>query len=200
MLHDGVVAVSRHDHLSSPVDGPEGSSLHSALWRPESGVVTGFDGDRPGRDRSEADQDDANARRRGERLTAPLPGLSWEFREYFGPSFANIPSVESWRESNPRPSSGNRPCYDHSRDCGSTATAPPGRWSSRSPPGLSPMPAVFPAASGLSRRHPLLLLPGCSGQAPRALTGRDDSRSPNGSGGESEVAIGASFGCPVLGV
>ena len=84
----------------------------------------------------------------------------------------------SWRESNPRPPSGNRPCYDHSRVCGSTATAPPGRWSSRSPPGLSPMPAVFPAASSLCCRHPLLLLPGCSGLAPRALTGRDDSQLP----------------------
>jgi hypothetical protein len=59
------------------------------------------------------------------------------------------------------------------------------------------MPAVFPAVSRLSCCHPLLLLPGCSGLAPRALTGRDDSRSPDGSGGESEVAIGASVWCPV---
>jgi hypothetical protein len=62
------------------------------------------------------------------------------------------------------------------------------------------VPAVFPAASSLCCRHPLLLLPGCSGSAPRALTGRDDSRSPEGSGGESEVAFGASVWCPVLGV
>jgi hypothetical protein len=54
------------------------------------------------------------------------------------------------------------------------------------------MPAVFPAVSRLSCCHPLLLLPGCSGLAPRTLTGRDDSRSPDGSGGESEVAFGAS--------
>ena len=33
----------------------------------------------------------------------------------------------SWRESNPRPSSGCRPCYDHSRGCASTASASPGR-------------------------------------------------------------------------
>src|SRR3954454_5247185 len=46
------------------------------------------------------------------------------------------------------------------------------------PPGLSPTSTVFPVASGLSRRQPPLLLPGCDGQAPRALTGRDDSRSP----------------------
>jgi hypothetical protein len=60
------------------------------------------------------------------------------------------------------------------------------------------MSAVFPAVSVLSCRHPLLLLPGCSGVAPRALTGRDDSRSPNGSGGESEVAFGASCFVPRL--
>ena len=69
-----------------------------------------------------------------------------------------------------------------------------------SPPDLSPVSAVFPAVSGLSRRHPPLLLPGCGGSAPRALTGRDDSQSPKGLGGESEVAIGASGLCPVLGV
>jgi hypothetical protein len=34
------------------------------------------------------------------------------------------------------------------------------------------MSAVFPAASGLSRRQPPLLLPGCGDQAPRAITGR----------------------------
>ena len=84
----------------------------------------------------------------------------------------------SWGESNPRPPSGHRPRYDHSRDCGSTVTALPGQLSLRSPPDLSPVPAVFPAVSGLSRRHPLLLLPGCSGQAPRALASRDDSQLP----------------------
>src|SRR3954453_18859215 len=64
------------------------------------------------------------------------------------------------------------------------------------PPGLSPMSTVFPVASGLSRRQPPLLLPGCDGQAPRALTGRDDSRHLKGSGGDSEVLVGASFGAP----
>src|SRR5438067_457361 len=55
----------------------------------------------------------------------------------------------SWGESNPRPMSGDRPCYDHSRDCGSTVTALPGQLSLRSPPDLSPVPTVFPVASGL---------------------------------------------------
>jgi hypothetical protein len=57
---------------------------------------------------------------------------------------------------------------------GSAAAAPPGRWASRRrpPSGLFPMSAVFPAASGLSRRQPPLLLPGCGDQAPRAITGR----------------------------
>src|SRR3954451_19005241 len=54
----------------------------------------------------------------------------------------------------------------------------------------------LPAVSGLSRRPPLLLLPGCSDQAPRAIAGRDVSRDLTRSGGESEVAIGASVGAP----
>src|SRR3954451_9124364 len=58
------------------------------------------------------------------------------------------------------------------------------------------MSTVFPVVSGLSRRQPPLLLPGCDGQAPRALTGRDDSRHLKGSGGDSEVLVGASFGAP----
>src|SRR5688572_10511408 len=33
----------------------------------------------------------------------------------------------------------------------------------------------FPPVSGLSHRPPLLLLPGCSGQAPRGLAARDVS-------------------------
>ena len=51
---------------------------------------------------------------------------------------------------------------------GSTAAAPPGRWASRRrpPPGLSLRSAVFLAVSGLSRRQPPLLLPGCGDQAP----------------------------------
>ena len=44
------------------------------------------------------------------------------------------------------------------------------------PPGLSPGSAVFHAVSGLSRCQPSLLLPGCGGQAPRAIAGRDRSR------------------------
>ena len=103
----------------------------------------------------------------------------------------------SWGESNPRPLSGDRPRYDHSRDCGSTATALPGQLSLRSPPDLSPVPTVFPVVSGLSCRHPLLLLPGCSGQAPRALTGRDNARYRPRSGGESELLIvGSCVGAP----
>jgi hypothetical protein len=48
----------------------------------------------------------------------------------------------------------------------------------RPPPGLSPTSAFFLAVSGLSRRQPSLLLPGCDGQAPRAVTGRWCSRTP----------------------
>ncbi|CAN5778795.1 hypothetical protein BH24ACT3_BH24ACT3_11930 [soil metagenome] len=44
----------------------------------------------------------------------------------------------SWRESNPRPRSGHRPCYDRSRGCGSTVATSPGRPGLRPPPGLSP--------------------------------------------------------------
>src|SRR3954471_9286912 len=54
----------------------------------------------------------------------------------------------------------------------------------------------LPAVSVLSRLPPLLLLPGCSDQAPRAIAGRDVSRDLTRSGGESEVAIGASLGAP----
>jgi hypothetical protein len=81
---------------------------------------------------------------------------------------------------------------------GSAAAAPPGRWASRRrpPPGLSPMSAVFPAASGLSRRQPSLLLPGCGGQAPRAITGRWCSRSPGLSGGDSELLVGSCVCAP----
>jgi hypothetical protein len=44
------------------------------------------------------------------------------------------------------------------------------------PPELSPGSAVFPAASGLSRRRPPLLVPGCGGLASRAITGRSVSQ------------------------
>jgi hypothetical protein len=40
---------------------------------------------------------------------------------------------------------------------------------------LSEPSAVFPAVSGLSRRHPSLLLPGCDGLAPCGITAHDDS-------------------------
>src|SRR5262245_31332078 len=58
---------------------------------------------------------------------------------------------------------------------GSTAAAPPGRWASRGGRRqvCSLRSAVFLAVSGLSRRQPPLLLPGCGDPAPRALTGRD---------------------------
>ncbi len=57
------------------------------------------------------------------------------------------------------------------------AAPPAGRLvTSRSPtPGLSLEPAVFPAVSGLSHRHPPLLLPGCGGPAPCGIAAHDDS-------------------------
>ena len=42
-------------------------------------------------------------------------------------------------------------------------------------PGLSLESAVFPAVSGLSHRHPPLLLPGCGGPAPCGISAHDDS-------------------------
>ena len=42
-------------------------------------------------------------------------------------------------------------------------------------PGLSLESAVFPAVSGLSHRHPPLLLPGCGGPAPCGIVAHDDS-------------------------
>ncbi len=60
------------------------------------------------------------------------------------------------------------------------AATPPGRASREAlPKGLSPLSAVFHAVSGLSLLSPPLLLPGCGGPTPRAVTGRDDSRSPD---------------------
>jgi len=58
------------------------------------------------------------------------------------------------------------------------------------------MSAVFPAASGLSRRQSSLLLPGCGDQAPRTITGRWCSRSPGLSGGDSELLIGSCVCAP----
>ena len=54
-----------------------------------------------------------------------------------------------------------------------------GRAAKAPPQGLSPGSAVFRAVSGLSQLSPPLLLPGCGGPTPRAVTGRDDSRSPD---------------------
>ena len=56
----------------------------------------------------------------------------------------------SWGESNSRPLGGYLTCYDHSRDCGCTATTSPGRLNRSSPPSLSLKSAVFLAVSGLS--------------------------------------------------
>ncbi len=75
----------------------------------------------------------------------------------------------------------------------------PGQVGLRPPLRLSGTSVVFLTVSGLSRRQPLLLLPGCSGQAPCAIAGHDVSQKPDGrSGGESEVAIGASVGAPFI--
>ena len=64
------------------------------------------------------------------------------------------------------------------------------------PPGLCQGSVVFPTVSGLSLRSPSLLLPGCVGLAPCAIAGHDDSRSPELSGGESELAVGGSWFAP----
>src|SRR5690606_20693776 len=63
------------------------------------------------------------------------------------------------------------------------------------PPGLSLVPAFFHASSGLSRRQPPLVLPGCGDQAPRAITGRWCSRSPDLSGGEGVLLVVGSCVC-----
>ena len=85
----------------------------------------------------------------------------------------------SWGESNSRPSGGCRACYDHSRVCGlRLPLRRVVRITRIRPPDLSPVSAVFAGCQQVSpRRPPLLLLPGCSGLAPRAIAGRDDSRS-----------------------
>ena len=58
----------------------------------------------------------------------------------------------SWRESNPRPRSGDRTRYDHSRAMWLTGATLPGQLGLRPPPGLSPGSSVFPDVSGLSLR------------------------------------------------
>jgi hypothetical protein len=103
----------------------------------------------------------------------------------------------SWRESNPRPSSGSRPRYDHSRIV--ALRLPPCRikWA------LRPRRLVFPwsqwsfTPSAVSPCcPPPLLLPGCDGQAPRAIAGRYLPRLPDGSGSESEVVVGLCLVAP----
>ena len=86
---------------------------------------------------------------------------------------ANVPSW-SWGESNPRPPVRERTRYDHSR-IAPNAGALAGQPILRSAPELSRESAVFLAVSGLSRRHPSLLLPGCDGLAPCGISAHDDS-------------------------
>jgi hypothetical protein len=84
----------------------------------------------------------------------------------------------SWRESNPRPLSGHRSRYDHSRVSGSTAAGLPGQLELGPTAGSFPgCQRSLPAVSGLSHRPPPLLLPGCGEPAPRAIAGRDVSLS-----------------------
>ena len=72
---------------------------------------------------------------------------------------------------------------------------PTRRWATNR---LSESSAVFLAVSSLSCRHPSLLLPGCDGLAPCGIAAHDDSPLTwFESGGESELLIGNSFGCPV---
>ena len=56
-----------------------------------------------------------------------------------------------------------------------TAGSLPGQVGSRPPPRLSETSVFFRTVSGLSRRQPRLLLPGCRGQAPCAIAGHDVS-------------------------
>ncbi len=100
----------------------------------------------------------------------------------------------SWGESNPRPSRSHRPRYDRSRDSGLEGNRSAG--SAGPKPYLTVFPVSqrsFPAGSGLSHRPSLLLLPGCSDQAPRDLTARSFPLYYLKSGGKSEVSlVGAS--------
>ena len=61
---------------------------------------------------------------------------------------------------------------------------------------LSESSSVFPDASSLFRCHPPLLVPGCGGSAPCAISGHDVSSQPNKSGGESEMLVGTSVCAP----
>ena len=79
----------------------------------------------------------------------------------------------SWGVSNPRPPGGRRPRYDHSRDHAATAGAPPGQESTQGAR-CRVFPRCqrsFPPSVVSPYGPPLLLLPGCSGLAPCAVTG-----------------------------
>jgi len=58
---------------------------------------------------------------------------------------------------------------------------------------------LLPLHSPLLRQSllPPLLLPGCGGSAPCAIAGHDVSLFLTRSGGESELLVGNSCGCPV---
>ena len=116
-----------------------------------------------------------------------------------GPSLWEDPSVSqwSWRESNPRPSRGHRPRYDHSRTV--ALRLPPCRvkWA------RGPAAGSFPDVSGLSHRQrslPAVLHRFCCRAA------MDWPRVPSlvamclgyliRSGSESEVVVGLCLGAP----
>ena len=109
----------------------------------------------------------------------------------------------SWRESNPRPQDTNRGCYDHSRVCG--LRLPPRRVERIArrvilPPVLSPVSAVFACCQRVSpRRPPLLLVPGCSGLAPRAIAGRSAPRpARSAQAARARASLSASLWVPRL--
>ena len=103
----------------------------------------------------------------------------------------------SWGESNPRPSGGDRPCYDHSRVRGSRCpTAGSADLTRRSTDRLSDRSAVFPAASLLSGGHPPLLLPGCGGSAPCGLAAHDVVYSPEDQAAMRTAVLAVVVGAP----
>ena len=106
----------------------------------------------------------------------------------------------SWGESNPRPLRVHRPRYDHSRDSGLRSPHcrvrmglddPHRRIFLRCQRSFTPS-AVFPSCL------PLLLLPGCSDQAPGIITGPNDSLSPNQIRRRERHESCRVFVCPVL--
>ena len=104
----------------------------------------------------------------------------------------------SWGESNPRPSGGDRPCYDHSRDCGADGCPTAGSVGPGGPPpGLSPSQRSFPP----SAVFPAVILRFCCRAAvdrPRAALRLTMSLYHlDRSGGESELLVGSSLLCPV---